>query len=248
MKVCPEGHSFEERLVSSCPFCHPDIPLVPDRPPRPWVSFLLSLIIFGGGQFYNGRKARGILTFLGLSAGAFSIWYGIVEFAGNKENGTGLILAGLVLSVPVWLFSLADAYEDAVEIGTGVAAVTQRNPRVAALLNLLPRTWGFGYIYAGEVRTGVLLFAAGFVLTIWATRSGLGVLASFLTLVQLATAGHAYVLTRRAQTLAAAKHRSRLREIPSGGPWVFRIAAGLTVLFELALAALQIFPVLSSAP
>ncbi|MBI1864530.1 MAG: hypothetical protein HYR98_02140 [Nitrospirae bacterium] len=230
---------FEERLVSSCPFCHPDVHLVPNRPPRPWVSFLLSLLIFGGGQFYNGRKARGILTFFGLAAGTFSTWYGIVEFPGNRESGIGLIMAGLVLAIPVWLFSLADAYEDAVEIGTGVAALTERNPRVAALLNLLPRTWGFGYIYAGEVRMGVLLFAAGFVLTIWATRSGLGVLASFLTLVQLATSAHAYAMTRRAQKLAAAKHRARLREIPSRGPWVFRIAAGLIVLFELALAALH---------
>lgn len=247
MKVCPEGHAFEERLVSACPFCHPDIPLVPDRHPRPSVSLLLSFLIFGGGQFYNGRKTRGILTFLGLAAGAFSIWYGIVEFAGNQEGGTGLILAGLVLFVPVWLFSLADAYEDAVEIGTGLAALTERNPRVAGLLNLLPRTWGFGYIYAGEVRTGVLLFAAGFVLTIWATRSGLPILASFLTLVQLVTAGHAYVLTRRARMIAASKHGARLREIPSRGPWIFGIAAGLIVLFELALAALQVFPVLFSA-
>lgn len=247
MKVCSEGHAFEERLVSSCPFCHPDIPLVPDRPPRPSVSLLLSLFIFGGGQFYNGRKARGILTFFGLAAGAFSIWYGIVEIAGNRDGGTGLILAGLVFAVPVWLFSLADAYEDAVEIGSGLAAVTQRNPRVAGLLNLLPRTWGFGYIYAGEVRAGVLLFAAAFALTIWATRNGIAILASFLTLVQLATAVHAYVLTRRAQMLAASKHLARLRKIPSRGTWIFGIAAGLIVLFELVLAGLQVFPALFSA-
>lgn len=60
-------------------------------PKSPGVALLISFLICGGGQMYNGQVGKGIGMLLGF---AFTIWF----------FGLGLIF---------WIWSLADAYSTA---------------------------------------------------------------------------------------------------------------------------------------
>ena len=58
---------------------------------NPWVALVLSLVIMGVGQFYNGDYKKGALMLIG----------GIV----------GLGISGGILSLGFWIWSMIDAYQ-----------------------------------------------------------------------------------------------------------------------------------------
>jgi hypothetical protein len=66
-------------------------------------SFLLSLLVPGGGQFYNGETFKGVIMLTAFAAGV-----GVsVELDSNGEHG--LAAAGLAMTAGVWAYSMADA-------------------------------------------------------------------------------------------------------------------------------------------
>lgn len=123
------------------------------REKNPGLAFLLSLLLPGAGQLYCGKVKRGIWTLVlcvPAAFGTFSLW-------GNVEAGGEQFLGILIrLSIFLYGFAFVDAFFTAREITEGIDEEVVENPRVAAILNLL--TNGFGYIYLGERRKGILFF------------------------------------------------------------------------------------------
>jgi hypothetical protein len=69
----------------------------------PLTSFLLSLLVPGGGQFYNGETLKGVIMLTAFAAGV-----GVsVELDSNGHHG--LAAAGLCMTAGVWAYSMADA-------------------------------------------------------------------------------------------------------------------------------------------
>jgi TM2 domain-containing membrane protein YozV len=58
---------------------------------NPWLSVVLSLVIVGVGQFYNGDYKKGALMLAG----------GII----------GLVISGGVITFGFWIWSMIDAYQ-----------------------------------------------------------------------------------------------------------------------------------------
>ena len=124
-------------------------------PKNPTLAFLMSLVVPGLGQFYCGKNSRGAwtLVFFLISAGA-SLWM-IPMLAGN----TGMaVLWGILFRIAVFLyaFGFLDAYFTAREMTAGTDPFVPESPRVAAILNLLTR--GFGYFYLGQRKAGFAVF------------------------------------------------------------------------------------------
>lgn len=122
-------------------------------PKSPGLAFLLSLFVPGLGQLYCGEKRRGLWTFF-LFVGCAAL---VVALAGSSaEDGTQFLGIGLRTGLVLYMFSFLDAFYTAREMRDGTHALLQYNPRVAAVLNLVTR--GFGYWYLDEKKKGVLLF------------------------------------------------------------------------------------------
>lgn len=119
----------------------------------PGLAFLLSLFVPGLGQFYCGEKRRAIWTFLFFTLGLGLV----VASAGSQSDETTIFLGlGLRLCLILYMFSFLDAFFTAREMRDGTHSLLQYNPRVAAVLNLLTR--GFGYWYLDEKKKGIVLF------------------------------------------------------------------------------------------
>lgn len=69
----------------------------------PFISFVLSLIFPGIGQFYNGQNHKGIL----LAVGYIVSWI------------LTLILIGAVLAIIIWIYGMYDAYVSAKALNRG---------------------------------------------------------------------------------------------------------------------------------
>lgn len=72
----------------------------------PWLAFLISYIIPGGGQFYNGEIGKGI-GFMG----AFIVGMGLIYVgAWNQEEDNGVLLdSGFILTAGSYIWQLLDA-------------------------------------------------------------------------------------------------------------------------------------------
>lgn len=71
----------------------------------PWIAFLLSAVITGSGQVYNGQVGKGVIQFSGLVVG---LGLAISEDdKGREDSDRALIGAGLFLSSFLW--SVIDA-------------------------------------------------------------------------------------------------------------------------------------------
>ncbi|UCE27726.1 MAG: hypothetical protein JSW52_02935 [Candidatus Coatesbacteria bacterium] len=69
----------------------------------PLTSFLLSLLVPGGGQFYNGETLKGFIMLTGFAVGV-----GVgVELDSNGRHGSAA--AVLSMTAGVWAYSMADA-------------------------------------------------------------------------------------------------------------------------------------------
>ena len=119
----------------------------------PGLAFLLSLFLPGLGQFYCGERRRGAWTFFFFAACAAIL---AALWGSSSEQGTPFLGIALRTGLVLYIFSFLDAFYTAREKRDGTHALLQYNPRVAAVLNLVTR--GFGYWYLDEKKKGVLLF------------------------------------------------------------------------------------------
>src|SRR5215471_9355697 len=198
-------------FMSSFPSLTSDAPVNPERPrptfapqpvpKNPTLAFLLSLIVPGLGQFYCRKNSRGAwtLVFFLVSAGV-SLWI-IPRLAGDAGM---TLLWGILFRIAVFLyaFGFLDAYFTAREMTAGTDPFVPESPRVAALLNLLTR--GFGYFYLGQRKAGFAVFIGlGIFQNIVLSgvnsegQRGETVGAVFMELVLAFMAVHAYRLARK---------------------------------------------------
>jgi len=136
----------------------PDVSPLPARLLSPRRAWLRSLVIPGSGQHYCGKTRRGLVTgllcvptFLSAVVLFFALW------AGESSQATSWATA-LRVSLILYIFGFLDAYYSTREINAGTDPPPYANPRVAAVLNLLTR--GFGYWYLGERKKGWIFFIA----------------------------------------------------------------------------------------
>jgi hypothetical protein len=144
---------------------------------------------------------------------------------------------GVLLRIAVFLyvFAFLDAYFTAREMTAGTDAFISENPRVAAILNLLTR--GFGYFYLGQRTAGFAVFIGlGFLQQIILTgmkgvgkgEEGGGALVMELLLAGLAI--HAYQIGRKSEeeilaTIQPAPQSTSIGGLPPAVP------IGLAILF-----------------
>jgi hypothetical protein len=121
-------------------------PVSPEKYRSPTIAFLLSVLCPGLGHLYIGLKenaARIVCAELASIAALFT---------------TGPLHDAAVLAIPaIYCFAMIDAYMGARESNAGLSDLMIRaNPRIAAILNLL--TKGFGYFYIGDRAKGMICF------------------------------------------------------------------------------------------
>jgi hypothetical protein len=124
----------------------------PKRHKSPGAAFAMSLLLPGSGQLYCGKN-RGIVTMVLFFAGLIGC---IASFASGKPNETVIGMA-LRLTLILYSFGFLDAYYTAREVNRDIdLQVDGSNPRVAAVLNLLTKGWG--YFYLGHRKAGITVF------------------------------------------------------------------------------------------
>jgi hypothetical protein len=135
----------------------PAAEIAPVKKKSAGLAWLLSMILPGLGHFYCGLKLRGALV-MGLSvAGMAVFWTSIAaQAAGGGSDQTALGGAAFLILPVLYVFGFLDAYFTAREINRGIDPTLVDNPRVASVLNLMTR--GFGYFYLGERVKGLVVF------------------------------------------------------------------------------------------
>lgn len=136
------------------------------RQKSPGMAFAMSLVLPGSGQLYCGKR-RGIWTFIFFTIGAVAAYA-----MGFPKDRTTEFLWGMCArtAIALYAFSFLDAYFTAREVNRGIdIQIDGANPRVAAILNLL--TKGFGYFYLGQRKLGITVFILLSVLTRGAQRA-----------------------------------------------------------------------------
>src|SRR5713226_5996536 len=124
---------------------------------NPTLAFLLSLLLPGLGQFYCRKNSRGAwtLAFSLISLG-LTIWL-TTMLAGSGGDAIALVWGiSLRIAVFLYVFAFLDAYFTAREMTAGTDPFIAESPRIAAILNLLTR--GFGYFYLGQRAAGFAVF------------------------------------------------------------------------------------------
>jgi hypothetical protein len=154
------------------------------------------------------------------------------------------LLLGVLLrtAICIYLFAFFDAFRSAAEISSGRDRVLPYNPRVAAVLNLTTR--GFGYFYLGERKLGFIVFF-GLLVVMQITRAaGIPALDVLLEIVLVGMAVHAYRMATRLNPAEESLppvndelRHSRLTPVVFAFAGVIVLAyAGLTVLGSVASA------------
>jgi TM2 domain-containing membrane protein YozV len=176
-------------------------PMFPPQPvPRnPAIAFLLSLIFPGAGQIYCDKTSRGLWT-LAIFFPSLAATVYFTRQLGRPDGEFFGFFWGIVLRITVFLyvFAFLDAFFTAREMTAGTDAFIAESPRVAAILNLLTR--GFGYFYLGKRTLGFAVFFGLGIFQSVITQSTTNELSAgrgfFLELVQIGLAAHAYQMAR----------------------------------------------------
>jgi TM2 domain-containing membrane protein YozV len=202
-------------------------------PKSPAIAFLLSLVVPGAGQIYCGKTSRGVWTlaifFQGLAATIY-----LTAQLGHPEGQSLASLWGIIFRVTLFLyiFGFLDAFFTAREMTAGTDAFIAESPRVAAILNLLTR--GFGYFYLGKRKLGFLIFIAlgvfqSSIMQIMNTDESSSGGGLFLELVQIGLAADAYRIARERekQILATIQLSS---QVSAGLPAAIPVALGLLLV------------------
>jgi len=125
------------------------VPLTEVDRKRPWLAWLLSFFCPGAGQLYCGFGGRGITTLVIFWAAALVT---VLSHAPALQWGIALRYA-----LALWCFATLDAFFSAREMNSGIAPLMEgANPRVAAILNLTTKGWG--YFYLGKKGPGIAVF------------------------------------------------------------------------------------------
>jgi TM2 domain-containing membrane protein YozV len=135
-----------------------DEPVPPPRQKSAGLAWLLSMVVPGAGHFYCGMALRGGVV-LGFSVLGMAFLVGAIAQAARGGKPEEVTLGVAILGLPLlYIFGFLDAYFTAREISRGIDPSLVDNPRVACVLNLLTR--GFGYFYLGERVKGIIVFVA----------------------------------------------------------------------------------------
>jgi len=126
-------------------------------PRNPALAFALSLPLPGLGQFYCRKNSRGAWT-LGFLLISLSVTIWLTPMLSGEHASLIALVWGVLLRVALFLYAFAflDAYFTAREMTAGTDSFIAESPRVAAILNLLTR--GFGYFYLGQRAAGFAVF------------------------------------------------------------------------------------------
>ena len=88
------------------------LPLVPQstgiKEKNPWLSFLLSFVITGTGQFYNGENKKG-LAMLGGTLTGLGLVVSQIDDDGNLPEDNGTVAVGALIMGGSALWSMIDA-------------------------------------------------------------------------------------------------------------------------------------------
>ena len=149
------------------------------------MALLLSILFPGLGHLYIGlwQHAKWLIVCQGIALA-------VATYGSGTLHGQAI----LVVLVVYW-FAMADAYFSAREWNAGATSLlTGANPRIAAMLNLL--TKGFGYFYLGDRTKGILcFFAVSAVQVVLLLRTNVWTSILAITL-QIAIAADAYRVAR----------------------------------------------------
>lgn len=204
------------------------------------LAFLLSLLLPGLGQFYCRKNSRGVwILVIFLIALGVTIW--LTPMLAGTAGGVAALGWAVLLRVAVFLFVFAflDAYFTAREMSAGTDPFIAESPRIAAILNLLTR--GFGYYYLGQRAAGfAVFFGLGILQQVilknvsQEDQSGGGL---FMEAVLAGLAIHAYGIARKREkeilaTIEPAPQFAAMGGLPSAVP------IGLAVLFATAYLGL----------
>ncbi|HWC19097.1 MAG TPA: hypothetical protein VG498_18950 [Terriglobales bacterium] len=117
---------------------------------NPGLAWGLSFVCPGAGQLYCGLWRSGLTTLI-------VFWCAVAVTVVTKTPAPTWGIA-LRYALALWCFATLDAYFSARDINSGAAPFLQgANPRVAAILNLTTKGWG--YFYLGRKSAGIVTFS-----------------------------------------------------------------------------------------
>jgi hypothetical protein len=193
------------------------------------VAFLLSLVVPGSGQVYCGKTSRGawILAFF-LPGLALTVHFTLE--LGSPDGKFEAFVWGIVLRITLFLyvFAFLDAFFTAREMTLGTDAFLTESPRIAAILNLLTR--GFGYFYVGDRKLGLFVFFGLMLFQLPLAKTPGGGLV--LELLAAIMAAHAYSIARQSEKQILATVRLPVGAAPSNG-----LPAAIPIVLAAVLAA-----------
>ena len=203
------------------------------------LAFLLSLALPGAGQIYCGKTSRGLWT-LAIFLPALALTFYLTLQLGSPEAAGSTFFWGILLRITVFLYGFAflDAFFTAREMTAGTDAFIAESPRIAAILNLLTR--GFGYFYLGQRKLGfAVFFGLMFFQGPLAKTAGGGLLVEFIL---AAMGAHAYSIARQAEkeilaTVRCPTEPASAKELPPAVPMGLAavLAAGYLALALVGL-------------
>lgn len=209
-------------------------------PKSPFVAFLLSLVFPGAGQIYCGKTSRGLWT-LAIFLPALVITVYLTVQLGSPEGNEDTFFWGILLRITLFLyvFAFLDAFFTAREMTAGTDAFVAESPRVAAILNLLTR--GFGYFYLGKRRLGFAVFFGLMFFQAPLVKTAAGGLVIEFTLA--AMGAHAYSIARQTEKEILATVQLPAGPAPSTG-FPRSIPIGLALVLAAGYLALLVLGLL----
>lgn len=213
-------------------------------PRNPALAFLLSLLLPGLGQFYCRKNSRGAwtLVFFLISLGV-TIWLTPMLLGTDADLAAFGWANSLRVAVFLYAFAFLDAYFTAREMSAGTDPFIAESPRVAAILNLLTR--GFGYFYLGQRAAGFAVFLGlGFFqqMIVKNTSQGDPVAGElFIEAVLAGLAIHAYSIARKREKEILATIEPAPQPAALGGPPP-AVPLALAVLFAAGYLGLDFIP------
>lgn len=106
-----EGQRAGAFLLADAAVPEEALPLVPQmsdvQEKNPWLAFVLSFVITGTGQFYNGENKKGVVMLAGALTGAGMI---VSQMENNEiPDDNGVVTAGAIVLLGSSLWSVIDA-------------------------------------------------------------------------------------------------------------------------------------------
>jgi TM2 domain-containing membrane protein YozV len=209
-------------------------------PKSPLVAFLLSLVFPGAGQIYCGKTSGGLWTLaIFLLALALTVYFTLR--LGSPEGSEDVFFWGILLRITLFLyvFAFLDAFFTAREMTAGTDAFIAESPRVAAILNLLTR--GFGYFYLGQRTLGFAVFFGLMFLQAPLAKTAAGGLVIELILAVMGV--HAYSIARQSEKQILATVRLPAEPASSNG-LPLAVPIGLAAVLAVGYVALVVVGVL----